>query len=61
MQVLKAPRELASAERAAWGSLAEARMAGRRLALARWLLDSHAPRHLPAFLIKCFPSQNNSD
>ncbi|KAK9842213.1 hypothetical protein WJX81_000852 [Elliptochloris bilobata] len=52
LQVLKTPRQLASAEKAAWGSLAEARMAGRRLALARRLLDRHAPRQLPAFLIR---------
>lgn len=53
--MLRAPRQLPAAQKAAWESLPEARMAGRRLALARRLLDRHAPRQLPAFLIRCCP------
>jgi len=51
-QVLRAPARLPAADAAAWRSLPEAAMAGRRLALARALLDRHAPRALPAFLIR---------
>ena len=42
----------ASPRHAAWHSLVEQHMAGRRLHLARQLLDSHAPAALPAFLFK---------
>jgi hypothetical protein len=55
LQVLRAPTRLPAADAAAWRSLPEAAMAGRRLALARALLDRHAPRALPAFLIRHRP------
>lgn len=53
--MLRAPRQLPAAHKAAWESMPEARMAGRRLALARRLLDRHAPRQLPALLIRSRP------
>jgi len=61
--VLRAPARLPAADAAAWRSLPEAHMAGRRLALARALLDRHAPRALPAFLIRrrsCPPTHTAS-
>lgn len=51
-QVLTRPDKLPRGDFAAWGSLPEAEVAGRRLALAQRVLDEHSPQDLLAFLFR---------
>ena len=52
LQMLRAPQKLPSAEAAAWRSMPEAHMVGRRYALAEKLLRQHAPSRALPFMFE---------